>query len=196
MIIILVGLKGSGKSTVMNRVLRKRKDIKHVVVGDYFEKVMKKHGLTRDDAERHVNRGMHVQIQKEAFTTIMKEAKKYMHTIINTHAFLSRKEGYFPGLPDYVLEIVKPDLILVLDYMPEIILQRRLKDLRTSGRKRAAELTVEGVKKEQKIQLKFASKAARIAKCKLKIIKQDKPEKYPFEHADKNAEEVLKLFSQ
>ncbi len=192
--LIVVGLKGSGKTTTLSFVTKKRPDIKILNAGNYFLKVFEKRGLKRDEFDLRVKAEDYISIHEKVFTELAKDLEKHKNVIIDTHSFLTKKEGYYPGLPLFALEKIKPNTIVVLDYDPKIILERRLKDLKEMGRKRSAELTLEGVMKEQYIQLRYSFIASGISGATLKILKISGKENYPLEHAEKGAEEILKLF--
>ena len=194
MIAILVGLKGSGKTTLAKKIVEKRPDIKYIVAGDYFAEYYKKKGLNRDQGDLGVKSSEHFRIQKEVFKRINEDCKKHKNVIVDTHAFLTKKEGYYPGLPLFALDIVKPDTILVVDYLAEDILERRLKDKEQLGRERSGELTIEGIEHEQRIQEEFTIAASGSFGCTVKLIKRYEKQKYPFEHTELNAEEIVKLF--
>jgi adenylate kinase len=194
MLAILVGLKGSGKTTVMKKVLEKRSDIKHIVAGDYFAEYYKKKGFSRDEGDLGVDSREHFRIQKEVFKKIREDSESHKHVIVDTHAFLTKKEGYYPGLPLFALQELKPDTIITLDYLSEDILQRRLKDKKELGRERSAELNIDGIKQEQRIQEEFAISAAGAYGCTVKMLRRYEKQEYPFQHADLNAEEIIELF--
>ncbi len=192
--VIVAGLKGSGKTTVLKYVNHKRPDIKILNAGDFFAKVFQKYGLNRDQGDLGIPRERYVNIQKEIFRNLAREAKKYKDVIIDTHLFLTKREGYYPGLPEFAMKEINPDVIVVLEYDPKLILKRREKDLKEIGRQRSAELTVEGIQWEQEVQRHFAFVSAGFTASTVKIIKRYEKEKREFEHAEKNAEEILKLF--
>ena len=194
--IIVVGLKGSGKTTVLKKISEKRPDIKILNAGDYFEKVFKKHGLGRDTGQLGISKEDYIKFHQEIFQEMSNEIKKHKHVIVDTHLFIHKPEGYYPGLPIFALSSINPDTIVILDYPAEDILKRRKKDEKQIGRKRVAEDNIKGVKREQEVQEHYGFVASGVIGCTLKIIKRDKKEKYPFEHAELNAEEILKLFDK
>lgn len=191
---IIVGLKGSGKTTTIKKIVEKRPDIKVVCVGDYFEKVFKKYGLKRDEGDLGIKNTEYIKFDRELFKQIGKDVKKYKNVIIDTHLFLTKSTGYYPGLPSFKIKELEPNTLVVLEYSPKVILKRRKKDLKELGRKRSGELTLKGIELEQDVQRHYAFVCSGIAGCTVKILRRDKPEKYEFEHAEKNAEEILKLF--
>jgi len=194
--VIVAGLKGSGKTTVLKFVNQKRPDIKILNAGDFFAQVFKKYGLDRDQGDLGIPREKYVSIQKEIFKNLAREVKRYKDVIIDTHLFLTKKEGYYPGLPEFAMKEINPDIIVVLEYDPKFILKRREKDLKEIGRQRSAEFTAEGIEWKQQVQRHFAFSSATFTATTVKIIKRYEKEKRDFEHAEKNAEEIVKLFEK
>jgi len=192
--IIVAGLKGSGKTTMLKYVAHRRPDIKILNAGDFFLQVFEKHGLTRDQGDLGIPREKYVDIQKEIFRNIAREVRKHKNVIIDTHVFLTKREGYYPGLPEFAMKEINPDVIVLLEFNPQFILKRREKDLKEIGRQRSAELTIEGIEREQEVQRYFAFAAASYTATAVKILRRYEKEKVEFEHAQKNAEEILKLF--
>jgi len=193
--VVVSGVKGAGKSTAIKFVLEKRPDIKVITVGDFFEVVYKKLGFKRDEGDKEVSKDHHKKIQIETFNMISKEMKKHKNVIVDTNLFFTKSEGYFPGLPEFVLKKIDPDVILVMEYKPEFILRRREMDIKAVGRERSASLSLEGIEIEQSIQRHYAFACSELTGCTVKILRRDEPEKYEFEHNRKNAEEIIKLFS-
>ncbi|MFH8080482.1 MAG: AAA family ATPase [Candidatus Aenigmatarchaeota archaeon] len=194
--VIVAGLKGCGKTTVLKFVSQKRPDIKILNAGDFFAQVFQKYGLKRDQGDLGIPRERYVKIQKEIFKNLAREAKKHKNVIIDTHIFLTKREGYYPGLPEFAMKELDPDVIVVLEYDPKLILKRREKDLKELGRERSGEFSVEGIEWEQQVQRYFAFASAAFTASTVKIIKRYEREKREFEHAEKNAEEILKLFDE
>lgn len=192
--VIVAGLKGSGKTTVISKVLEKRLDIKLIRVGDYFEKSFSQWGLDRDEGDTKIKSTLYTKLDKEVFKKIREDVMEMENVIIDTHLLLNKPSGFYPGLSEFKVKELLPDALVVLDYKPEVILGRRNKDLEKIGRKRSGAYDVEGIKKEQEAQKSYAFACSAISGCTVKIIERFEDETYPFEHADKNAEELLKLF--
>jgi adenylate kinase len=192
--VVVSAVKGAGKSTAIKFVLEKKPDVKVISVGNYFEEAYKELGLKRDEGDKAVDREKHKQIQIKAFDLISKEIKKHKNMILDTNLFFTKTEGYFPGLPEFVLKKIELDAIVIMEYKPDFILARREKDIKTIGRERSASLTPEGIEMEQKIQRHYGLVCSALTGCTVKIIRREEPEKYEFEHNKKNAEEILELF--
>ncbi|OGI15319.1 hypothetical protein A3K63_05340 [Candidatus Micrarchaeota archaeon RBG_16_49_10] len=192
--VIIAGLKGSGKSTVIGKVLEKRPDIKILTVGDYFAKVFEKKGLKRDEGDTQIKSEDYIKLDMEVFKQIGKDVRKMKDVIVDTHLLLNKPNGFYPGLPEFKIKEIMPDTLVVLEYSPEAILKRRLKDLDKLGRQRSGAYDAEGIEEEQKAQRHYAFACSAATGCTVKIISRFDPEKYDFEHAEMNAEEILKLF--
>jgi adenylate kinase len=128
--IIIVGIPGVGKTTVVSKVveLLKQKSIKVSV--SIFGTVMfdeaKKKGVQNRDDLRKLSVKEQKELQSMAARTISSIADDVV--IVDTHAFISTKEGFYPGLPHNVLEILNPDSFIMITARPEEIYNRRMTD--------------------------------------------------------------------
>ena len=111
----------------MNYVRQKLPDVKIVNYGDIMlEIAKKKFGIEHRDEMRK-------KIPIEEYRKIQEEAAEYIASmagdvIVDTHASIKIGGGYYPGLPDRVISKLKPDVIIVIEYNPKVILERRRKD--------------------------------------------------------------------
>ena len=128
--VIIVGIPGVGKTTVVSRVVEMLKEKKISVSVSIFGTVMfeeaKKKGLkSRDDLRK-----LSVKEQKELQSMAAKKIASIADdaVIVDTHAFISTKEGFYPGLPHNVLEILSPDSFIMISARPEEIYNRRMSD--------------------------------------------------------------------
>jgi len=192
--IVVSAVKGAGKSTALRFVTEKRPDIKVIRVGDYFAKEFEKVGLKRDEGDKGISKDKHSDIQIRIFEQIAKDIEPFENVILDTNLLFRKSEGFFRALPEAALKIIRPDVLVVMEYRPEDILARRQKDIKNLGRERAASLTSEGVEEEQSVQKQYAEECKEIIGCELVVLRQDKPEEYEFQHNKDNSEEILKLF--
>ena len=65
-------------------------------------------------------------LQKSAARTISKMATTPL--VVDTHATVRTRHGYLPGLPTWVLDELKPHLILIVETTPHEIIRRRYAD--------------------------------------------------------------------
>lgn len=128
---IIVGIPGVGKTTVITRaaeLLNKKRKITTVVVFGtvMFEEAKKKLGLkSRDDMRR-----MPVEDQRrlqEMAAQRIAEMKDDI-VLVDTHLFINTGEGYYPGLPMRLLNIMKPTNIVMVAADPGEIAERRKTD--------------------------------------------------------------------
>lgn len=128
--VIIVGIPGVGKTTVVSRVvdLLKEKNVKVSV--SIFGTVMfdeaKKKGVQNRDDLRKLSVKEQKELQSMAARTIASIADDVV--IVDTHAFISTQEGFYPGLPHNVLEILNPDSFIMITARPEEIYNRRMTD--------------------------------------------------------------------
>ncbi|MDE1724571.1 MAG: adenylate kinase [Thaumarchaeota archaeon] len=128
--IIIVGIPGVGKTTVVSKIveLLKAKNIKVSV--SIFGTVMfdeaKKRGVQNRDDLRKLSVKEQKELQSTAARTISSITDDVV--IVDTHAFISTNEGFYPGLPHNVLEILNPDSFIMITARPEEIYNRRMTD--------------------------------------------------------------------
>lgn len=122
--IVVTGVPGVGKTTVMNAAAEAKK-LKVVVYGSLmFEEAQKKLGVKSRDDMRKLPPEKQREIQKHAAESI----KKMGEVIVDTHCTVKTPKGYLPGLPAWVLEALNPSAIVLVEADPAEIFHRRLKD--------------------------------------------------------------------
>jgi adenylate kinase len=67
---------------------------------------------------------MQKKMQERAAKLLLKKVKSGIF-LIDTHTFIRTKSGFLPGLPEPVLSILKPLLLVLLEAPPEEIVKRR-----------------------------------------------------------------------
>jgi adenylate kinase len=128
---IIVGIPGVGKTTVITRAAellnKKRKTTTVIVFGTVmFEEAKKKLGLkSRDDMRR-----MPVEDQRclQEMAAQRIAGMKDDIVLVDTHLFINTGEGYYPGLPMRLLNIMKPTNIVMVAADPGEIAERRKTD--------------------------------------------------------------------
>ena len=116
--------------------------------------VAKENGLEDRDLLRKLSVTEQQRLQKMAAETIATHDEEVV--IIDTHAFISSPEGYYPGLPEHVLKIIKPSNFVSVAAKPEEIYNRRMKD---DSRNRD-KITIDNIKKELDYQSGMISACA------------------------------------
>lgn len=125
-----MGIPGVGKTTVVSRVVELLKEKSIRVSVSIFGTVMfdeaKKKGVQNRDDLRKLSVKQQKELQSMAAKTIASIDDDVI--IVDTHAFISTKEGFYPGLPHNVLEILNPDSFIMITARPEEIYNRRMTD--------------------------------------------------------------------
>ncbi|AJM93173.1 MULTISPECIES: adenylate kinase [Nitrosopumilus] len=128
--IILVGIPGVGKTTLLSKILdhikSQQKSVNVVSYGTLMFEVAKQNGLNDRDELRKLPVTKQQELQKIAAENIAACTEEIV--IIDTHAFISSPEGYYPGLPEHVLKIIKPSNFISVSAKPEEIYSRRMTD--------------------------------------------------------------------
>jgi len=128
--IVLVGIPGVGKTSLLTKIvdILKNKNIKVNVIsyGTLMFDVAKENGLQDRDGLRKLPISEQQNLQKIAAEKIATQSEEIV--IIDTHAFITSTEGYYPGLPEHVLKIIKPSNFISVAAKPEEIYNRRMKD--------------------------------------------------------------------
>jgi len=128
--VVVVGIPGVGKTTVVSKVVEKLNALNKSVSVHSFGTVMfeeaKENGLKDRDDLRKLTVDEQKNLQKKAAEKIAEHQENII--IIDTHAFISTKEGYYPGLPHYVIQILKPTHFIAVSAKPDEIYNRRTND--------------------------------------------------------------------
>lgn len=133
MIVVLVGVPGSGKSTILKATIELCPFVQEVNYGEIMLKEAALRGADRD-ALRKMAVDKQQEIGQAAAARIAKESKGL--TIIDTHACIRTETGYCPGLPLKILNALNPKAFVMVECPPDLIVERRLKD---ASRKRDEE---------------------------------------------------------
>ncbi|PTD94296.1 adenylate kinase [archaeon SCG-AAA382B04] len=126
---VLTGVPGVGKTTVTEKALENiQKDYKIVNYGDKMLEVAKKRDLVEDrDQMRKLDPKTQRDIQGQAGEEISEMAEN-QPVIVDTHSTINTPDGYLPGLPEWVLRPLNPELIICVEADSEEIIGRRKKD--------------------------------------------------------------------
>jgi len=128
--IVLVGIPGVGKTSLLSKIVEilqsKNKTVNVMSYGTLMFDVAKENGLKDRDGLRKLPLTEQQNLQKIAAEKIATQNEEIV--IIDTHAFISSIEGYYPGLPEHVLKIIKPTNFISVAAKPEEIYNRRMKD--------------------------------------------------------------------
>lgn len=127
---IVVGIAGVGKSTVISRAaeLLSQKNTKATIIvfGTLMFEESKKMGLKNRDEMRKLSIEDQHLLQDIAAKRIAQMNEEIL--IIDTHMFINTTEGYYPGIPSRLLEILKPPYLIMIAADPAEIVRRRTTD--------------------------------------------------------------------
>ena len=169
--IVLVGIPGVGKTSLLTKIvdILKNKNIRVNVIsyGTLMFDVAKENGLQDRDGLRKLPISEQQNLQKIAAEKIATQSEEIV--IIDTHAFITSTEGYYPGLPEHVLKIIKPSNFISVAAKPEEIYNRRMKD-ETRNRDN---ITLINIRKELEYQTGMISACAVITGTPVRHILND-----------------------
>ncbi len=188
-VIVVTGIPGTGKTTVCNEALKlaeqTRKKIQAVNYGSIMVELSRKRGksLHRDELRRS---GLTFQrnLQAEAAKIISKKTGEVDgDLIVDTHMSIKTANGYLAGLPFHVLQLLNPDMFVLVEAEPHEVLSRRFRD---KTRKRDKVLEDE-IMEETLFSRLMAVACAVLTGASVKIVKN------PDGKQAEAAEDVLKL---
>jgi len=187
-ILVITGIPGVGKSTVLNELekLAKQTSKKLSIVnyGTTMLKIAEGKGekLHRDFIRRQPIKVQH-QLQLKAAKELANIAKKTQFLLIDTHMIVRTENGYLSGLPYDVLEELKPDILVLIEADPSEIIGRRVKDATRFRDK----IVAEEVAEEIALSRAFASACSILSGAPVKIIQN------PHGRATEAAKKILDL---
>ncbi|MCH7647837.1 MAG: adenylate kinase [Thaumarchaeota archaeon] len=166
--IVMVGIPGVGKTTLLSKMvelIKKHGKSVHVIsFGTLMFEVAEKNGLKDRDGLRKLPVTEQQNLQKLAAEKIAALTEQVI--IIDTHAFINSPGGYYPGLPENVLRIIKPTNFVSISAKPEEIYNRRMKD----DTRNRDKVTVANIKKELDIQSGMISACSVITGSPVKLV--------------------------
>jgi len=170
-LVVVTGIPGVGKSTVIAGALEKLKAeglvYELVNYGDVMLEMMgEQMGITDRDEMRKVPFEPYREIQRAAAERIA-EMAELKPVLLDTHCSVKKPEGYLPGLPRWALESLKPESIVLIEAEPEEVVARRTKDV---SRRRDEELLAE-VAEHQQLNRAIAMAYAALVGATVKIVK-------------------------
>ena len=166
--IIVVGIPGVGKTTLINKIAEiikdRNKSVNVTNFGTIMFEVAKENGLKNRDELRKLPISEQKRLQKIAAEKLSKIDDDVI--IIDTHAYIKTPEGFNPGLPYYVLQIIEPSLFISITAKTEEIYNRRMKD----GTRNRDKVSIAAIKKELDIQSAMMSACSVLSGSPLKPV--------------------------
>ncbi|MSV26259.1 MAG: adenylate kinase [Nitrosarchaeum sp.] len=166
--VVVVGIPGVGKTSLLIKITEilkhQNKSVSLNSFGSIMFEVAKENGIKNRDELRKLPLSEQKNLQKIAAEKLA--MLKDDVVIIDTHAFINSSEGCYPGLPDHVLQILKPSNFVSVSAKPEEIYNRRMKDT-TRNRDN---ISIDNIKEELDIQSGMISACAVISGSPVKHV--------------------------
>jgi adenylate kinase len=128
--VIIVGIPGVGKSTIISNATTELRNIGTSVTTVVFGSVMfeeaKKLGITHRDQMRKLSIDVQQKLQNMAADLI--SGRRESIVVVDTHLFIKTSSGYYPGLPMNLILKLNPDRLILVSANSEEILRRRKDD--------------------------------------------------------------------
>jgi adenylate kinase len=163
--VVVVGVPGVGKTTVVDKVVAALPKAKLVTFGTVmFEEAKARRWAKDRDQMRKMPVEKQKRLQKLAASKIAR--MKDPVVLVDTHLFIRTSEGLWPGLPFEVVRAMKPTHLVLVEALPEEILKRRAAD---STRSRDS-LTTDGMVAELELGRSFLSVSATLTGAPMLIV--------------------------
>ena len=167
----MTGISGVGKTTLLSKVVEiiksHDKSVNVLSFGTMMFEIAKENGLKERDELRKLSLKEQQNLQKIVAEKIAAQTDELV--IIDTHAFIHSPEGYYPGLPEHVLKIIKPTNFVSVSAKPEEIYNRRMKD----DTRNRDKITLINIKKELEYQTGMISACVVITGSPVRYILND-----------------------
>lgn len=140
-VVVVVGVAGVGKSTVLSHARRVLEEGGYVVetlnYGDFMLRYVVEKGICRS---RDEIRGLPLSEQRRIQSLVARELRSYIDSLpakypgsdvvvfVDTHAVIKTATGFWPGLPEYVVKELMPDTIVVVEADPQSVVGRQSRD--------------------------------------------------------------------
>ena len=166
--VVIVGIPGVGKTSLVTRIVELINGDKQRASVHSYGTVMMDEAEKTEISDRDNLRRLPVSQQKELQKQAAKKIAELTDDVvfIDTHAFISTKEGFYPGLPNHVIEILEPTHFIAISARPEEIYNRRMKD----DTRNRDKISIEGIKKELAVQDAMLSSCSVLSGSPMKVI--------------------------
>ena len=166
--VVIVGIPGVGKTSLITKIAELIKQKNKTVSVHSYGTVMfeegKKQGIKNRDELRMLPIVKQQQLQKMAAEMLSNLSDDVI--FIDTHAFISTKAGFYPGLPNYVIQIIQATNFIAITASPDEIHNRRMED-ETRDRD---PISIEDIKKELAVQDAMLSSCSVLSGSPMKVI--------------------------
>jgi len=166
--VIIVGIPGVGKTSLVTKVVELIKTKNKTASVHSYGTVMLELAKDFGVKDRDELRTLPVEKQKELQRLAAEKLASLNDDVIfvDTHAFISTKAGFYPGLPNHVIQIIEPTNFIAVTASPDEIHNRRIKD---ETRNRDT-ISIEEIKKELAVQDAMLSSCSVLSGSPMKVI--------------------------
>lgn len=183
--VIVVGIPGVGKTTVVQGVISGLPGSKLVTFGTLMFEAAKSLKWVKDrDEMRRMPVDKQKRLQKIAADRIAR--MKGSAILVDTHLFIRTPEGFWPGLPFEVVRAMKPTHLVLVIATPEEIAKRRMADP-TRARD---EVTIAGLAEELAIATSFLTVSSTLTGAPMMIVRNEEGK------AEKVSKEIVRVLEQ
>ena len=166
--VVIVGIPGVGKTSLVTRIVELLNGDKQRASVHSYGTVMMNEAENNNISDRDNLRHLPVSQQKELQKQAAKKISELTDDVIfiDTHAFISTKEGFYPGLPNHVIQVLEPTHLIAISARPEEIYNRRMKD----DTRNRDKISIEAIKKELAVQDAMLSSCSVLSGSPMKVI--------------------------
>ena len=179
MVVILAGVPGAGKTTVMKKVME-RKEVNFITYGTVMLEIAKEMGIR----DRDEMRKLPIEKQRKLQELTAEKVSEMGDVVIDTHCTIKTPSGYLPGFPYHILKKLNPRLIILIEAGANEIIERRAKD---KDIRRRDEESIYDIEEHQLMNRIAAMNYAVLVSATVKIVKNNDG------MAEKAAEEIIKV---
>jgi len=166
--VVIVGIPGVGKTSLVTRIVELLNGDKQRASVHSYGTVMMNEAENSNISDRDNLRHLPVSQQKELQKQAAKKISELTDDVIfiDTHAFISTQEGFYPGLPNHVIQVLEPTHLIAISARPEEIYNRRMKD----DTRNRDKISIEAIKKELAVQDAMLSSCSVLSGSPMKVI--------------------------
>jgi len=179
MVVILAGVPGAGKTTVMKKVME-RKEVNFITYGTVMLEIAKEMGIR----DRDEMRKLPIEKQRKLQELTAEKVSEMGDVVVDTHCTIKTPSGYLPGFPYHILKKLNPWLIILIEADANEITERRAKD---KDIRRRDEESIYDIEEHQLMNRIAAMNYAVLVSATVKIVKNNDG------MAEKAAEEIIKV---
>lgn len=171
-IVVVTGIPGVGKTTVLKGLERVAEDaglkLRIVTFSTVMLNIAKSEGKTFErDGLRKLPLSEQRDLQRRAAVKIAGMVQRDETLIVDTHMVVRTGVGYWSGLPQNVLDALKPSLFVLLEADPREVTQRRVGD----GSRRRDRVAIDEIVDEISVARSIAASCATLTGAPFKVIK-------------------------